>query len=281
MNIVLRKSAENFPMTTSISKMKTFNKYGLPIISIVIIVYIGYIASILIGNELILPSPTAVFIEFVNLLKSKTFYLEVLMNLWRSFYGFLLSFLLSVVLTVIMGLNEVTERLFKPIVTIMRAIPTIAIILWVLMIFKSDVSPVAISFIVIFPILYSALTTAVGSRDKKLDDVIKVYGIKKSDAIFKIILPDVGERSIPQIASTFAFNVKLIVAGEALSYTKLSLGKEMNIANANFETAKLLALTIAVILLSVILEQALLLIWKLSRRAVYGYTRRKIDESLR
>ncbi len=261
--------------------MKVLKKIGLPLLAAAIIIAILYLAASAIGSELILPSPTVIFKEFFGLLKTKIFYRELAMNLWRSFYSFALAFLLAAFFATVMSMSEVAEKLFNPFIMVMRAIPTISVILWVLMIFKSDASPAAISFIVIFPMLYSAVISTVKARDRKLDEVAKVYGIKKSDVIFKMILPDVGERLIPQIASTFAFNVKLIIAGEALSYTKLSLGREMKIANANLETARLLALTVAVVLLSIIAEYVLIGIWQISKRAVYGYTRRKIDKNLR
>ena len=230
---------------------------------------------------MIFPSPTAVFKEFAALLLKSSFYLEILGDLWRTAYSFFFSLLFAVAFAVITSRNEYLKTLFYPVVASLRAVPTIAIILWCLIIFRSDLTPAAISFIVMFPMSYNAVYSAISTRDKKIDLMADVYKIKRSDRVFKIIIPDVADRVFPQICSLFSFNVKLIVAGEALSYTKLSLGRELQLANNNIETAKLLALTVAVIILSVFVEMLLKALWKLIKRGIYGYNRKKIIEKLR
>lgn len=261
--------------------MNKTKKYAMPIISVVGIAVILYILSLAVNSETLLPSPIVVIEEFLDLLTKKVFYKEVAFDVLRTIYSFIIALVFAVILAVLSGTNESIERLFYPLIAIIRAVPTIAIILWCLIIFKSDKSPVAISFIVMFPMLYGALFSAISSRDKKLDEMAKIYGIKRKDYIFKIIVPDVADRSFNQVCSLFSFNVKLIVAGEALSYTKLSLGRELQLANANIETAKLLALTVAVILLSVLAEVLLKAIGKLVKGGIYGYNRKRIIEKLR
>ena len=58
-------------------------------------------------------------------------------------------------------------------------------------------------------------------------------------------------------ASGFSLNVKLIIAAEALASTEDSLGLIMKGSNMNLETARLFAVTIAAVLLSVICEWAI------------------------
>ncbi|MBO4323094.1 MAG: ABC transporter permease subunit [Clostridia bacterium] len=261
--------------------MKLFQKIILPIISVAIFIFALFIAALLIDDGLIFPSPTSVFKEFFVLLKSESFYREVILDLWRTTYSFFFSLVLSVIFAVITSLNDALKTLFYPVVASIRAVPTIAIILWCLIIFKSDVAPAAISFIVTFPMVYNEISAAIFSRDKKIDEMAKIYGIKKSDYIFRIIVPDISERCFPQVCSLFSFNVKLIVAGEALSYTKLSIGRELQLANINMETAKLLAFSVAVILMSVLAEVFLKALWKLIKGGIYGYNRKRIIEKIR
>lgn len=261
--------------------MKALKGWLITILSVAVLVAALYIASAAVNNDLILPSPSAISAEFLRLLGQSSFYSELVADLGRTVASFLIAFVFALALGVAASMNVVVEKVLYPLTVIMRAMPAMAVILWCLLIFRAEISPSAISFIVVFPLLYTAVFGAVKNRDKKLDDVAKVYEIKAISRLFMIVIPDVWRSLFPQFCSALSFNVKLIVAGEALAYTKNSLGRELKIANANLETARLLALTVAIILLSVALEYALKGVSALVKRSVYGYNRKKIIEELR
>ncbi len=261
--------------------MKKAGKILFPLISVSAVIAIFYIIAAIVGDDMIIPSPTAVFAEFFSLFTKKVFYSELLANLLRTLLSFTAAFILASVTAISAARSETVKRLFYPLVTAVRAVPTMAIFLWCLIIFRSSVSPMAVAFIVIFPMLYSAVYGAVSSRDKKLDEMAKLFGVGRAKIIFKMIIPDVWNRLFPQFTSVLSFTVKLIVAGEVLAYTKTSLGREMQIANINLETARLFALTVAVILLSVTLELAVKLLNYALLRLLYGRNRRKINEKIR
>ena len=262
-------------------KKKIFKNVLLPLISVAVVIFILFVLSASINNELILPSPKVIFMEFIGLFKSSVFYAEVGSDLSRVISSFTIAFSAALVFGVTAGMNEIAEKLLLPLTAAMRAAPTMAIILWCLMIFKTDKSPSAVSFVVTFPMLYAAVVGAVKGRDKKLAEMAAVYNVGKFRVLTKLVIPDVARKLFPQFSSILAFNVKLIVAGEALAYTKLSLGREMAISNANLESAKLLAITFAVILLSVALQGLLNLIAYILRCSINGYRNKRIDEKIR
>ncbi len=261
--------------------MKKLKIILLPIISLSAVILLLYVISYFIGDELVFPSPTVIFEEFISLFGKSYFYSALLGDLARTLLSFGLSFICAAVFAVFAGINETFERLFYPITVILRSVPTMSVILWCLIVLKADKSPSAVSFIVTFPMLYSAIFGAVKNRDKKLDEMAKVFGVKKTDRIFKMIIPDVWKRLFTQFSSILSFNVKLIVAGEALAYTTNSLGRELKIANANLETAKLLALSVSIILLGVGVELAFKGIVFAIRRVKNGRDRKRIMQALR
>ena len=261
--------------------MKRVGKILFPLLSVFAVIAIFYIISAIVSDEMTIPSPTAVFYEFFSLFKENSFYKELLMNVFRTVVSFISAFVAAGVLAVLAAKNAIINGLFYPLVTAVRAVPTMAIFLWCLIIFRSDVSPMAVAFIVVFPMLYSAVYGAISSRDKKLDEMSKSFGVGKARIIFKMILPDVWNRLFSQFTSILSFTVKLIVAGEVLAYTKTSIGKEMQIANINFETARLFALTVAVILLSVLLEIAVKTVNQIVKRWYNERNNRKIIEKIR
>ena len=172
------------------------------------------------------------------------------MDVLRTVSSFVFSFSVACVFAVIAGINEIFDRLFYPVV-------------------------------VTFPMLFSAVYGAVKNRDKKLDEMSKVFGVGKGQRLFKMIIPDVWKRLFPQFCSILSFNVKLIVAGEALAYTATSLGRELKIANANSEIAKLLAISVVVILIAVFLEAVVKLSAKIIGGIIYERDRKRIEQALR
>ncbi|MBO4262714.1 MAG: ABC transporter permease subunit [Clostridia bacterium] len=256
-------------------------KIYLPLISLALALLLCFLLSAAVDDEMIFPSPVAVWAELLALAKTSVFYGEILSNLGRTLLSFSSAFVLASVAAAFASRYVVVEKLFYPLVAATRSVPTMSVILWCLIIFRSDKSPMAVSFIVIFPMLYSAVKGAIKQRDKSLDEMARVFNVGGAKAFFVITLPDVAKRLYPQFLSTLSFNVKLTVAGEALAYTRSSLGREMKIANANLETARLFAITVAVILLSVALEFAVRAAVEGAKRCKNGYDRKKIIEKLR
>ena len=140
---------------------------------------------------------------------------------------------------------------------------------------KADNSPIVISFIVVFPMTYSAVLNAMKNRDKKVAEMLKVYGVKPAKVFFGVTLPDVFDRLFPELVSVLAFNVKLTVSGEAIAYTKFSIGREMSRANAFNDMARLMALTLIAVLLSVVIELLVKGVYIFVKRRLRDYGRKK------
>ena len=70
------------------------------------------------------------------------------------------------------------------------------------------------------------------------------------------------------------------MAGESLANTRISIGREMSVANVNFETARLIALTVIAILLSIIIEVVVKLIRYAIIRGINEYNRKKTIKAL-
>lgn len=261
--------------------MVIFKKIGLPIISVLGIIGALYALAFALNSEIVAPSPNLIFKEFVALFKTKNFIKSAFLTLWRSTYSFLIAFLVALIFAVLANKSEIVERLFYPVTVIFRAMPTMAIILLCLIWLKASKSPSAISFIVVFPMLYSAILSSLRAQDKKLLEMAKVYGVSGATVLFKLVFPQVLSALVPQLISTFSFNIKLVIAGEAMAYTKLSIGVMMSSASSAFETARLLALATVAIILSFLVEFLLKGLCKIIKEVAYGYNRKKAEQIVR
>lgn len=250
--------------------MKKAEKF-LPLITLAAIFALWWAAADKIDSTIILPSPAKVFAELYNLAFSREFILSLANTALRAIYSFAAAFLPAIAAAWLAFRFRAAEKLLYPVIVIMRAVPTMSVIILCLIWLTDTQSPMAIAFLVLFPLMYSAFLSAFRTTDGELTEVAKVYGVPLASKLYRLYLPSVAISAFPSLVSLISFNVKLTVAGEALAQTGLSLGGAMQSAKFNLETASVLAYTVAAIILSYIAELFIRLIGKLVGR-IYEWT---------
>lgn len=244
------------------------------------VIAIWYISAAIINDEILAPSPKSVMAELFSILGKKRTYKAINGTLLRSITSFFISFFAAVLLAVPASFSGFVKKAFYPLVALSRAMPTMSVILLCLIWLKSSAAPVAVSFIVVFPMLYAAVLNALENRNKRTAEMLKIYGVSKTKVFFGVTFPDILEKLFPEFVSVFAFNVKLTVSGEAIAYTRQSLGREMYAANASFLTGRLMAFTLIAVLLSVALELIVKGIYLAITRGVKNHARKKSEQKL-
>ena len=101
----------------------------LPIIVILAIFLIWEIASRIIGSEYVLPSVGQTVNSLFALFLQNEFYVAFALTFLRSLIAFLISFILGFALAFIRSRFALSAKIIEPIISILRALPTIAIIL--------------------------------------------------------------------------------------------------------------------------------------------------------
>lgn len=230
----------------------TNSLYSFTVIIIVLIIW--YIASILIDVDLILPTPYVAFSNIGHYLISKEFWVSFGWTYLRCIEGFVLSFCIAMVLAIVAYSSQTLEKLLNPFMGIVRAIPTMAILLILIIILRPSQTPIIVAGIVICPILYQSFLASLKGIDEKLIEMVEVYKVPKSKQILKFYIPSVLPSVFSHCVSGFSLTIKLIIAAEALAQTAKSIGKMMQFAKVNIEIEKLFALTIIAIAISLISE---------------------------
>ena len=250
-------------MKTSTTHLNKILIYSL---SIIFIIGIWYLSSFLIGKSYILPYPHKVIESLFKLFKDKGTYSAIGYSIWRFLLGFFISFILALGLSLLSYLNEKIEIFLKPLVIIMKAVPTICILLVVLIWLPSKISPILVAGLVLFPMMYNANLTAFKGIDKKLIELSKVYKVSLFDKIKKLYIPSVLDPMFTESKSSISLAVKVTIAAEVLAHSTISIGIKMNIAKTYFEMDNILAWTIVAILLAVLFEGILAFILYLLKR---------------
>ena len=236
--------------------MKKINKLFnliLPMFTIAFLLIVWQVVAKIEDNEYVVPTVENTFKELTRLFGEKKFYIALGATLLRSVIAFLLSFFVSAILAYCGAKRLWAEKLILPIISITRTLPTIAIA-WLLLFWTNNqVAPVVITMLVVLPTSYTQIKGALECVNKNTLEAGKVDGAGWISLFFKIELPQIAPELYSVVGSGLALNFKLMVAAEVLSATLKSLGNMIILASP-FEVAKVLALTVVVLLLGLIVE---------------------------
>lgn len=224
-------------------------------VTVIGLLLIWLIGAIVVDESIILPTPINAIGESFRLLWSGDFWLALLGTLGRAMIAFVVSFLIGVGLAIIVKFSHISRPIINIIISIIRAIPTIAVVLLLLLWTDSKIASMVVTMLVVLPMVYSMAEVALNRIDKDIIDMMKLYNISKKKILFKYIVPVISPEIMRMIGSVFSLNIKLIVASEVLAGTANSIGNLMQQSKMYFETPKLFALVIIMIIIAVIIEQ--------------------------
>lgn len=233
-----------------------------PIAVVIIVLLFWYIASIIIDVDLILPTPLSAIASIGDMLSNSEFWISFGWTYLRCIESFIIAFCLALGLSVLAYAHSSVERFCNPLMSIIRAIPTMAIILILIISIRPQFTPLIVASIVICPTLYQSFLTGFKGIDNRLVEMVEVYQVPKSKQILHFYIPSMLPVIFPNSASGFSLNIKLVIAAEALAQTGNSLGKMMQYAKINIEIEKLFALAIIAVVISMVSEAFIRLIGK-------------------
>lgn len=227
------------------SMNKTLKKISISaakvVASVAVVLLLWWLFAALTQSDLVLPDPWQTLkITGQLLIKGET-YLALLCTLGRALAAFAVSFAVALALTLLVGVWPAAKPFVGGLVTVLRALPTIAVILIAMVAFSSAVLPMAVAFLVAFPVVYSAFLRE--TDDKPLADLCKVYGVSSAKKVKYVLLPQISRAMLLQCHDSLPLCVKVVIAGEVLALPRLGLGKQMYVAKVNLLTANVLALT--------------------------------------
>lgn len=147
------------------------------------------IAVLKIKNDYLFPPLKEVFREIGAAFQDGFFYRSYLASFLRTLRVFCLSFAFAAFFAVIAYLYPLFSKIFAPVVGILRALPTMAVLLMILIWTTPSDAPVVVGFLALFPMLYTGIFAALSTVDRKLSSVCKVYRYPLKNEFFKCTYP--------------------------------------------------------------------------------------------
>ncbi|MBQ7373379.1 MAG: ABC transporter permease subunit [Clostridia bacterium] len=205
-------------------------------------------------NEFILPSLFETLLATGKVLASGKFYLSLLGTLIRTVIAFAISFLLAFLLAFWSRASRRADVTIAPVISVFRALPTIAVVLLLLMWTNSFIAPIVVTSLVVLPTTYSTLRDAFFNVDGDLIKALKLFEVDQKTLLKKVYAPSVLPSTLLAIGSGLSLNLKLMVAAEVIAATANSLGFMLNSSKALFETAKMIAIVLITVVIGLIVE---------------------------
>jgi NitT/TauT family transport system permease protein len=223
------------------------------------------VASVLVGREIILPSPEATLLRSFLLLTDSANLVAIAWTLGRIIVAFSIDLGAALILGTLAGLLLPLRLLFEPAVTVMKAVPTMGIILLSLIWLDADSATVFVCSLVVFPILYAAVLAGIDHVDPGLEEVHRVFRIPLGSKIRHFYLPTMRPYLGAGVASALGLTMKVMVAAEVLGQPRLGIGTMFQVARSRLDTAGVFAWSLVVIALAGGLDYLLSLLGRRTR----------------
>ena len=164
-----------------------------------------------------LPTPNKTFEALGDLLKQKALYKSIGWTLLRTIIGFGLAFVIAIILGTLAGHFKKTYLFLKPLMLVMKSIPTAALVFLFLVMAGSRFAPIYIVFLISFPILYEAIAGGMQNVSNEIKDASKIDGAGLFRTVIKVELPLSLPYIVIGLTSSFALSLKTEIMAEIIT----------------------------------------------------------------
>ncbi len=207
-----------------------------------------------VGMRYVLPSPSVTFKRLFEMMGEKTFYEYAGNSLLSIFKGFIGGALIGTLLGTLSAFIKGADILFSPLNTVIKATPVASFIILAFIWMDNSEIPVLISVLMITPIVWSALKNALRNVDPELIEMANAYKMPFFKRIISLYVPSVLPSYLTALVTAMGLGWKAGIAAEVLCGTNNTLGNGLLTAKTYLETVDMFAYTVAIIILSVIME---------------------------
>ena len=223
---------------------------------------VWHLASSWMKNPLLLPGPVQVLRCLGSMMVTSAFWQTAAVSIGRILLGVVCAVALGTVLAVLTEKCRLLHTLIAPAMTAMQATPvasfTILVLIWV----ERDSVPVLICAMMGLPIVWNGVGSGIRMTDPQLLEMAKVYRLSKGRTLRRIWIPSVMPFFRTACSSALGLGWKAGIAAEVLTVPKRSIGRMISESKLYLLTEELFAWTLAVIVLSLLLQKIMLRLLK-------------------
>ncbi|MBR3294189.1 MAG: ABC transporter permease subunit [Oscillospiraceae bacterium] len=244
----------------AVKKLKRF------LLALVFWLGLWFALSVLIRQELLLPSPWQVLRRLLALAGTRSFWRMTGSSILRVLIGIVSAALLGVLLAFLTHCSRLAHTLLAPLMTLVKSTPVASFIVLALVWIGRDLVPVFITGLIVLPVVWGNMSEALVSMDPKFLELAKVYRMPRLRILRRITLPSVLPSFRAALSTSLGLGWKAGIAAEVLTVPKQSVGRMIYESKLYLETTDLFAWTVTVVVLSLIIERTLFMLIGRSER---------------
>lgn len=222
-----------------------------------------WVTSVLVGQELLVPSPVVTMATLVHLAATPSFWQTTAVSLLRVLLGFLAGVVCGVAAAALTTRYIVADALLSPVLRVIRAAPVASFIILALVWIPTGRLPAFISFVMVVPVVWESMAQGLSRQDRDLLEVAHVFGFGRWQTLRRIRIPLLLPFFTAACTTGMGLAWKSGIAAEVISRPPIAVGSQLQDAKIYLETPEVFAWTITVVVLSLVLEGALR--WAASR----------------
>ena len=220
------------------------------VLFIAVILVIWQMIAVSVNNNILFPSPIETLSSFFSLLIKPQTWTSIGITLMRVIRGLCISLVLSLLLLMVYEADHRTESIFSPIVLLISSIPNISYMILAIIWLGSEASVSVVTMMVLFPVTFQGLFSAILDEEESLKDVQAIY---REAFLFRVryhLLPMLSITLLRTMKTALQLGFKVGIMAEIVASVRSGIGRSMHFANLNLNTAEVLAWTLIIIFLS-------------------------------
>ena len=248
-------------------KNNAINKIRKPVLatgSVLLWIFVWQIGAMLANRKLLLKIPyplDTVKVFFANM-TSADFWSVVGVSILHILTGFVTAVILGVILGMLSGRFELFNILTSPLLHLIRTVPVAAIVIVAWLWIPSYALASFISFLMVLPIVWSHTISGLKAVDVKLIEMAKINKMSPLEIAFKIKLPLISPHIRTGCLTGVGIAWKSGVAAQVIATPAKTLGSLLSGAKTAIDYNEVFAITLTIVILSVIIENVLKLVWR-------------------
>ena len=236
------------------------------ILAVLAALAVWQLAAMSVGSRILLATPWQALERLLALLPTAGLWRTVGCSFVRIAGGFLLALALGTALALAAYRWRVVETLLRPYVVVIKSVPVASFIILALIWMGSARLPLFISFLMVFPVIYGNTLQGLKSTDPQLLEMARLFRVPWARRLRYIHLPALEPFLLAGCSTALGMSWKAGVAAEVIGIPTGSIGEQLYQSKVYFDLTSLYAWTVAIVLVSVLFEKAVLL----AVRLLYG-----------
>ncbi|MCQ2440421.1 MAG: ABC transporter permease subunit [Clostridia bacterium] len=246
-------------MISIIKENKNLEKTIKAILVLIFWLAVWQTASLVVKDDLklFLPSPIAVIKKWFEVGFKPDYIQAALFTLLRVIAGFITGVLSGFVFGLLTSQLKIINLCLSPVMKIIRAVPVVSFIILAFLFINVDSLPIFISLLMVIPLVWQTVHDSITQTDIHIDEMCKTFKLNRFKTLFLVKLPQCTRQIVTACINALGFAWKSGVAAEVLCTPDVSLGHKIYSAKASLGFDEVYAVTLTVVLLSIIIEMLL------------------------